>query len=108
MEVEQMKNIIMDLSGYDEGPSIISQAVKVFLEKSKYVNIYVVGNQKDLTPLSKQKNVTCVSAYNEGDIRPSNNDPSFSLVVLRRAKAACLIFFTALSSSSRTVCCRGM
>lgn len=33
---------------------------------------------------------------------------SFSLVVLRRAKAACLIFFTALSSSSRTVCCRGM
>ena len=35
-------------------------------------------------------------------------NPSFSLVVLRRAKAARLVFFTALSSSSRTVCCRGM
>jgi fatty acid/phospholipid biosynthesis enzyme len=93
MEVEQMKNIVMDLSGYDEGPSIISQAVKVFLEKSKYVNIYVVGNQKDLTPLSKQKNVTCVSAYNEGDIRPSNNDYIYqkSWEAMEKSKADVLI-----------------
>jgi fatty acid/phospholipid biosynthesis enzyme len=69
-----MRNIIVDMSGNDNGTRVIASAIKIFLNKNKDATVYAMGRAEDMLLLKDVKRAVTVNAELTENGKPTNND----------------------------------